>query len=414
MDSFKRLLEKEQLYIVGVSGGCDSMALLDMLFKSQYQIVVCHVNYHLRDDSDLDQQTVSDYCKKNQIPCFVKEIDPDSYGKDNFQEQARNLRYHFYLETGRKFKTKKVILAHHLDDIIETVVMQLKRNNTKGYLGIKQVSHIFNLEVIRPCLSVKKEYLRNYCHEHHVPYRDDYTNFQTDFTRDYVRNIVLKDYDEAKVAKLLQWKDEHNQRYFNQLKKIDKYLQLYHQNGVIDYTLIPETLLESFIYEIVKEQVYPPLISETLILEIIKQLKSSKPNIEMSLPVNIRFIKEYNNIRVASYEDNHGYFIQYDHLTYDYHKYFYLSEVGHLNEGVYLNEQEFPIVVRTVLPGDEIMTAGGRKKVSRLFINNKIPRKQRSIWPIVVNNQGEIVLVPHLAKNIRYLYLKPNLYVVKL
>lgn len=68
---------------------------------------------------------------------------------------------------------------------------------------------------------------------------------------------------------------------------------------MIDYHLIPDNLLECFIYEIIKENVYPPLISDSLIKEIIKQINSDKPNIEMDLPVNIRFIKEYNNIRVS-------------------------------------------------------------------------------------------------------------------
>ena len=189
---------------------------------------------------------------------------------------------------------------------------------------------------------------------------------------------------------------------------------IYHQQEKIDYTSIPDELLGSFIYEVVKEKVYPPLISETLIKEIIKQIKSSKPNINMSLPVNIRFIKEYNNIRVANIDSEQGYRFQYDHLQFDYQQYFYLSGEGHLNEGIYVDDHEFPIVIRTVLPGDVIVTAGGTKKVARLFIDNKIPKQQRKIWPVVENNQGEIILVPHLAKNIRYLYLKPNLYVVKL
>ena len=216
------------------------------------------------------------------------------------------------------------------------------------------------------------------------------------------------------MDKLLKWADKHNQDYLNQYQDIQKYLMVYHQQEKIDYTTIPDELLEKFIYEVVKEKVYPPLISETLIKEIIKQIKSSKPNIDMSLPVNIRFIKEYNNIRVANIDSEQGYRFQYDHLQFDYQQYFYLSGEGHLNEGIYVDDHEFPIVIRTVLPGDVIVTAGGTKKVARLFIDNKIPKQQRKIWPVVENNQGEIILVPHLAKNIRYLYLKPNLYVVKL
>ncbi|MFQ6792721.1 MAG: tRNA lysidine(34) synthetase TilS [Thomasclavelia sp.] len=414
MESFNRLLNKEQNYIIGVSGGCDSMALLDMLHQAGYHLIVCHVNYHLRYDSDLDEKTVSNYCKANQIPCLIREIDPKSYGKENFQLQARILRYRFYHQIGKQYNTNQVILAHHLDDVIETIVMQKRRHNTKGYLGIKEVSEVFKMTVIRPLLAYRKDKLRSYCHDHQVSYRDDYTNFQTEFTRDYVRNVVLKDYNDLKVAKLLQWANSHNRKYLECYQELQKYLKLYHDQGKIDYTIIPETLLDSFIYEIVKELVYPPMISERLIDEIIKQIKSSKPNINMALPVNIRFIKEYNNIRVARNETKKEYCFKYEHLCYDFQEYFYLSGEGHLNEGIYLTEDEFPIEIRTMRPGDVIVTAGGTKKVSRLFIDNKIPRQLRATWPLVVNNRGEIVLISHLAKNIRYLYLKPNLYVVKL
>lgn len=413
MNSFKRLLCLEQLYIVGVSGGCDSMALLDMMVKSGYQVVVCHVNYHLRHDSDLDQATVEQYCNKHKIPCFVKAIDGNDYNNDNFQSQARRLRYQFYQEIGKKYGSSQVVLAHHLDDVIENIVMQLQRGNTKGFLGIKEVSEVFGIMAIRPCLMVRKQVLRDYCHENQVNYRDDYTNFETEFTRDYVRNVTLKNYQEEQINELLLQAKKHNQRYLHNLKRIEKYLSIYHQNNLINYTIIPEDLLEGFIYEIVKEIVYPPLISDSLIKEIVKQINSNKPNINMDLPVNIRFIKEYDNIHVSKLKNSRDYCLKYNHLVYDKHDYFYLSDQGHLNEGICVTEDDFPITIRTFKPGDVIVTAGGTKKVSRLFIDNKIPKSERNIWPIVENCQGLVILVPHLAKNIGYLYSKPNLYVVK-
>ena len=246
MDSFKDLLKMQELYILGVSGGCDSMALLDMMNQAGYQIIVCHVNYHLREDSDLDQQTVEAYCHRYDLPCYVREIDKQVYGPDNFQDQARRLRYQFYLEIGMKYQTQKVVLAHHQNDVIENIVMQLQRHNTKGYLGIQEISEVFGVTVIRPCLAVRKQFLRDYCHGHNVEYRDDYTNFQTEFTRDYVRNVTLKDYDEEKIEKLLKWAQEHNQRYASKLKQLQIYLDLYHQKNKIDYTCIPKELLEGF------------------------------------------------------------------------------------------------------------------------------------------------------------------------
>ena len=414
MENLEKLLDFNNLYVVGVSGGCDSMALLDIMQKKGYRTVVCHVNYHLRNDSDLDQKTVEDYCKMHNIACFVKEIDSKEYSKENFQMQARELRYQFYREIASKYNTNEVVLAHHLDDVIENIVMQLQRNNTKGYLGIKDVSDVFGVVVIRPFLEVRKQALRNYCHDHNVFYRDDYTNFETDFTRDFVRNVTLKKYSEKQIEELLIQAKCHNERYLKNLELVQVYIHQYHQKEMIDYHLIPDNLLECFIYEIIKENVYPPLISDSLIKEIIKQINSDKPNIEMDLPVNIRFIKEYNNIRVSKSKNSSGYCLKYEQLVYDKHEHFYLSKKGHLNEGVYLTDEDFPIMIRSYKPGDVIVTSGGTKKISRLYIDNKVPKSQRENWPIVVNSNNEIILVPHLAKNIRYLYSKTNLYVVKL
>ena len=104
--------------------------------------------------------------------------------------------------------------------------MQLQRNNTKGYLGIKDVSDVFGVVVIRPFLEVRKQALRNYCHDHNVFYRDDYTNFETDFTRDFVRNVTLKKYSEKQIEELLIQAKCHNERYLKNLELVQVYIHL--------------------------------------------------------------------------------------------------------------------------------------------------------------------------------------------
>lgn len=95
MIDIEKLLDLNQLYVVGVSGGCDSMALLDNMYKKGFKIVVCHVNYHLRDDSDLDQETVLQYCSKYQIPCYVREINKKSIEKIIFKVRQENFAMNF-------------------------------------------------------------------------------------------------------------------------------------------------------------------------------------------------------------------------------------------------------------------------------------------------------------------------------
>lgn len=407
------LLKKENGYIIGVSGGVDSMALLDILQKEGYTLYVCHVNYHLRRDSDEDQTLVENYCSKYKIPFFSKEITNSEYQNENFQTQARKIRYRFYAEIGKKFQTDKVILGHHYDDSIETIYMQLERKNTKGYLGIQETSEVMGLQVYRPFLHIQKKELYEYCHIHEVPYHEDYTNFETEFTRDYVRNVVLKFYSKEEKEKLLLQAQTHNERYAGILSQIQPYMEQYHQQGYLSIKDVPDALLEDILYQMIKELVFPPYISNTLIEEVLKQLLSSKPNVEAALPLNTVFIKEYDNMYVVKTKSMEGYCLKYPYLVYDKHDYFYLSKEGHENEGVYLSAEDFPITIRSIRSGDVIMTSGGTKKVSRLFIDKKVPKRLRQTWPILERADGTIVLVPNIAKNIGYLYTKPNVFVIK-
>lgn len=409
----EQLLNKEDTYIVGVSGGVDSMSLLDMLRVQGYQVIVCHINYHFRHDSNVDQQIVEEYCKKYTIPCFVKEVEKSEYTKDNFQMQAREIRYSFYQETGVLFQTNKVLLAHHQDDVIETIYMQLERKNIKGYLGIKEISKVKAMDIYRPLLSYSKESLYRYCKENTVLYHEDYTNFETEFTRDYVRNIVLPTFTSSQKEILLKKATMHNQRYLEQEKKRQDIYQEYRKNGYIKYTTLDKQQVEAVIYYLLMLVVYPPDISDSLIQECYKQIHSDKPNVMVNLPVNAVFIKEYDNIYVLRKYTKRGYCLKYQSLVYDKHDYFYLSDTGHLNEGIALTKKDFPITIRTYQKGDSIVTHGGTKKVSRLFIDYKIPKNQRDIWPIVVRFDGTILLIPHIAKNIGYLYTKPNVFVLK-
>lgn len=408
------LLDKQTTYIVGVSGGVDSMALLDMLVEKQYQVVACHVNYHFRQDSDIDQKNVVDYCHAHCVDCHVYEANPDDFGKENFQHQARAVRYHFYETIGTNYQTDKVILGHHYDDVLENIVMQQQRGNCYNYQGIRSKTKIFGLEVIRPLLDTKKESLYAYCKKRNVTYHEDYTNFQTHFTRDKIRNEVIPQLTKEQKETIMLQATILNQDILKKEAQIAPYYQQFKENEIIDYTQIETELLPVFLYAILKDVIHPPKISKTLIDEIIKQIQSEKPNIEVKVSVNVLFIKEYNNISILAKNQQLDYCLKYDKIVYAREEMFFLEAIGHIDEGVCIEESDFPITIRNAHPGDRMITSGGTKRLSRLFIDRKIPKKMRRIWPVVVRNDGTIILVPRIAKNINYLYTKPNVYVVKL
>lgn len=413
MEINEKLLNHQKYYVIGVSGGCDSMFLLDILREKGYHLLVAHVNYHYRHDSDEDYELVSDYCSRYGIPFYYKQFHPQDYHDGNFQDRARTLRYDFYKEIYTLYQCDGLILGHHLDDHLETIYMQLQHHNTIHYLGIKEVNVVKDMKVIRPLIYCYKKEILDYCWQHHIPYRDDYTNFETEFERDKIRNLVLKDYTTKQKEDLLEKATLHNQRIQELEQQVQSYYQQYIMDGQIYYYYIPKELRDIFLYLILKDVMHPHLISYSLIQEIKHQVTSIKPNIQMNLPVNYLFIKEYDNIYIIDKQKIKGYHYEFNEFIPFGCEYFHLLENGHINEGVYLTEDDYPITIRTMKDGDSIMTASGTKKVSRLFINAKIPALKRKTWPIVLNKNQVIILVPHIAKNIDYLTTKPNVFVIK-
>jgi tRNA(Ile)-lysidine synthase len=409
----EQLLNKESLYVIGVSGGCDSMCLLDILRIKGYRLLVAHVNYNYRHDSYIDYELVSNYCAEYGIPFYYKSFHSEDYSEGNFQDRARHLRYDFYKEIYELYQCDGLILGHHLDDDLESIYMQIKRHNTIHYLGMKEKNLVQDMVVLRPLLNCYKDEIIKTCQEQHIEYHDDYTNFETDFERDKVRNLVLKDYSLKQKEELLQKAKEHNERIQDLEFKVQPFYQQYLEDGIIYYYYIPKELRDIFLYLILKDVMQPQLISYSLIQEIKHQIHSVKPNIQMNLPVNYLFIKEYDNIYIIDKDKIKGYSYEFKEYTPFGCEYFHLLDNGHINEGVYLSPEDYPITIRTMKEGDSIMTSSGTKKLSRLFINAKIPALKRKTWPVVLNKNQTIILVPHIAKNIDYLTTKPNVFVIK-
>ena len=131
-------IPNDKYLIVGVSSGPDSMALLDLLKKNCKQSIVCtHINHNIRESSKEEELYLKEYCKKNNIIFECKKI--DSWEKNNFEAEARTKRYEFYEQILNKYHSHTLFLAHHGDDLIETILMKIIRgSNLEGYAGIKK------------------------------------------------------------------------------------------------------------------------------------------------------------------------------------------------------------------------------------------------------------------------------------
>ena len=193
---------KDKKYLIGVSGGPDSMALLNMLQLQGYNLVICHVNYHKRKESNYEQEEISKYARERNIPLHV--LDTSSLKVEgNFQAWAREVRYKFFKEQYDFYNAEGLFVAHQQDDLLETYIMQKKRHNIVSYYGIKEENDIYSMKVIRPLLSFSKKSLLDYCIKNQVFYSIDSSNLEDDYTRNKIRHSIVEKMDDKQRQEML-------------------------------------------------------------------------------------------------------------------------------------------------------------------------------------------------------------------
>lgn len=191
----------DETYLVAVSGGKDSMALLHFLREAGYRnLIVCHLNHQLRgEDSELDAELVKVTTAACGFPFHTQSVNVEAAAKDrkeSLETVARDLRYRFFGVIARETGVHRIFLAHHADDQVETILMNFFRGaGPSGLTGMKEESarevEGLNLELLRPFLSVFRSEIDRYVEENAIPYREDLSN-QSDFAlRNRVRNQLI-------------------------------------------------------------------------------------------------------------------------------------------------------------------------------------------------------------------------------
>lgn len=251
LDTIKKynLIEPNDKIICGVSGGPDSICMLDVLRQIQteikFSIIVCHINHLIRQEAISDEQYVIEYCKKNGLKYYVKRIDVKKYAnnkKQGTEEAGRNIRYDFFEEIFQKEKANKIAIAHNKNDKIETIIMNVLRGS--GSAGLKGIEPIRENKYIRPLIEIERKDIEKYCEENHLEPRIDQTNFINDCTRNKIRNIVLpyikKEFNPNIVETLnrLSTVISEEDKYFNeQTTKIFEKIKIQEEKGKITLDL---------------------------------------------------------------------------------------------------------------------------------------------------------------------------------
>lgn len=184
------LLLSNQRVGIAVSGGVDSMVLLDVCKKlrknNSLELFTLHYNHKWRKKSFLDARLVQKYCKKNQITFLYSET-KDKIVKD--EEVARNERYSFFKSCSKQYDLDTIITAHHKDDQFETVLFRLARGT--GPKGLLPIKHFLKLTdktwLFRPFLNISKSELYDYAKKNKLSYNEDITNQDTTYKRNLIR-----------------------------------------------------------------------------------------------------------------------------------------------------------------------------------------------------------------------------------
>lgn len=197
LDTIKKykLINSNDKIVIGVSGGPDSMCLLNIMKniknKLNFEICVAHINHMIREEASEDEKYVQEYCRKNNIDFFVKHFDVIQYAKQNkigTEEAGRNVRYKFFNEILENTESNKIAIAHNANDNAETVLMNLMRGS--GISGLKGIEPI-RANIIRPLIDCTREQIEEYCSENKLEPRIDKTNKENKYTRNKIRNLLI-------------------------------------------------------------------------------------------------------------------------------------------------------------------------------------------------------------------------------
>ncbi|GAA0181561.1 tRNA lysidine(34) synthetase TilS [Clostridium sediminicola] len=416
------MIEEDDLIIVALSGGPDSVALLHILYelkdKLKIRIVAAHVNHGLRGkDSDDDEKYVSEICSKYDIPLYSKRFDIHQIAKTkglSCEMAGRESRYDYFSALMKKISANKIALAHHANDQAETILMRLIRGSgIEGLIGIKPVrDKIF----IRPLISITRKKIENYCEDNKLLPRIDKTNYETIYSRNKVRLELIPYIEENFNGDITNTLN----RFADIMKDDNDYLETIASQKMDGYCLENSNEIK-----ISKEAFNEHrAILSRILRNTIKKIKGNLKNIEkkhiddiiqiqqketgkvLSLPDNVQIMNTYRDIIVRKklevkksldyknleyrLEINKRNFIQSECFTVKMKLIESKSGKKILKNNKFIKYFDYDkanndIILRYRKNGDKFSPLGmkGRKKVKDYFMDLKIPQHERDRIPMI-------------------------------
>ncbi len=401
----EKLLRAGEKVVVGLSGGMDSMALIDLLTRLEYRCIAAHCNFHLRGEESLrDANFVKEWCKEAQIPLVTIDFDTHrhaSHRKISIEMAARELRYDWFETIRREQSADSIAVAHHRDDSVETVLLNLIRGT-----GIRGVTGIVprNQRVIRPLLNVSRDEIEAYVAERKIPYVVDSTNAEDAYIRNAIRLNIIPALEtinpRAKEA------IHRTSRHLSEVEKIykqsiDQSIGSVFNNNRISIPLLRETPSpRAVLYELL----FPLGFSPSTIEDVYQCMEGEPGKFFFSATHRLMKDRDFfllDNTEkgppdVASYTIHEG----TDEIQHPIHLTLRTEEmpieIRKERDFLYLDADKvvYPLQLRRWEQGDWFVPFGmkGRKKLSDFFTDSKLNRKEKEeVW--VLLSGGQIVWI---------------------
>ena len=393
------LIQEKDKILIAVSGGRDSIVLLMILHNLKFSLEVAHCNYQLREEeSNADEEFVKVLCEKLNIAFHSKRFETIASAKKegvSIQMKARELRYSWFSELIQEHSLTKIATANHLDDQLETILINLTRGTgLKGLRGMKAKRE----NIIRPLLCVSRDEINEFIFENHIPFREDSSNASGKYFRNKIRHEVIP---------VLR---EINPSLFDAVNNSTKRLRAVEDNWELQYSEWKKNRTT-----IKYSEIKPSTIS--FIQQMLRSKGFSYPDIDKALNSESkgRTFKGRNGWMLVSgedcfelfiheYPDKKEYFLDQD-LPIDLNIEFSRApiEINISRNKAYINADKVQgqLRIRKWKKGDWFIPFGmrGKQKISDYFINNKFSLKEKNdIW-LLCDSEKVVWIIGHRSDN---------------
>jgi tRNA(Ile)-lysidine synthetase-like protein len=388
--------------IVSVSGGVDSMVLMDFLRRLKLNIVIVHFNHQVRGQSIDEANMVRDYAEKYCLPFNYFKLDLNL--TSDFQNKARNLRRKHLEDVAKRNQTPYIVTAHHLDDLLETILIKITRGSSlDGYSGMEQISQQGEFIYVKPFLYQQKEKFYSFAEEYDVPFMVDQSNFSDSYLRNRYRLAlvpIMKQENENLLTQIEQYSKQVSAAYkfirkntlefvkdspnlnIPKFKKLDQAIQ----DDVIAYYLELNGINLNF----------------RLIEKIRKVLLSKKPNQTVYLSNKYQLVKFYEKAEIKPRNEIYFKKIKASKELSPELEFFYSTKRSTskaITIKLSYDEIKFPLWARTREDGDILSYDYGTKKLKKLLIDSKVPMEERDKLVVITDDNNKILWIPNYYVN---------------